>query len=381
MKAIPIASVLSDPEALGGWSPGRFMGGVDRRAQGGVWRGAHQPGALRLRGGRRRSLATGVQGAGAVGDRRAPRRQKPHRRWRSVVYIATCIDHSARLSAGEVGMVLVLAASRAQAAVVFGYIKGFLEASAMLSRQVKSYTTDEIRLKSGIIIAVHPNSFRTIRGRTLLACVFDEVAYWATSQTANPDIETYRAVLPALATTSGVLIAISSPYRKAGLLHAKHRDHFGRDSEGVLVIKGATIAFNPGIDTGAIERARESDPTAALSEWDAEFRQDLSAFLSDELIDGAVDHGRPLELPPREGIVYRVFGDVSAGRSDATAICIGHVEDQIVVIDVVRGRPAPHNPADAITELCARRASTTALKSRRTISAANGRRRRCAMLV
>ena len=77
----------------------------------------------------------------------------------------------------------------------------------------------------------------------------------------------------------------------------------------------------------------------------------LVAFLSDDLIDAAVDHGRPLELPPREDIVYRAFADVCAGRSDATAICIGHTEGETFVVDVVRGHPAPHNPADVVAEL------------------------------
>jgi hypothetical protein len=267
------------------------------------------------------------------------------------VYIAVFLDHGAKLSAGEVGMILVLAASRAQAAVVFGYIKGFIQASPLLSRQVESETTDEIRLKGNIVVAVHPNSFRTVRGRTLLACVFDELAFWRDDTTANPDTETYTACLPALATTNGMLIGISSAYRRAGLLHAKYRDHFGRDSDDVLVVRGGTVAFNPSIDVRAIERARESDPTAARSEWDAEFRSDLSAFLSDDLIDTAVDHGRPLELPPRDGIVYRAFADVSAGRSDATTLCIGHAEGETFVVDVLRGHGAPHNPADVVVEL------------------------------
>jgi hypothetical protein len=42
-------------------------------------------------------------------------------------YLATFVEH--KLSAGEVGYVLVLAMSRDQAGAVFDYVKGFVEAS------------------------------------------------------------------------------------------------------------------------------------------------------------------------------------------------------------------------------------------------------------
>ena len=108
----------------------------------------------------------------------------------------------------------------------------------MLRKEIESITASEIRLKSGVIIGTHANSFRSIRGRTLLTVVFDEVALWRDEVSATPDIEVYRAALPALMTTKGMLIGISTPYRKIGLLHQKHRDHFGIDGDDVLVVQG-----------------------------------------------------------------------------------------------------------------------------------------------
>jgi hypothetical protein len=63
----------------------------------------------------------------------------------------------------------------------------------MLAAQIVSATTDEIELQGNVVIAVHSNSFRTVRGRTLLACVFDETAFWRDETTANPDVETFLA--------------------------------------------------------------------------------------------------------------------------------------------------------------------------------------------
>ena len=53
-------------------------------------------------------------------------------------------------------------------------MRGYFERSAILRQQLEGVTNDEVRLKGGITIAVHPGSFRTIRGRTLLAVVGDE---------------------------------------------------------------------------------------------------------------------------------------------------------------------------------------------------------------
>jgi hypothetical protein len=174
--------------------------------------------------------------------------------------------------------VLILAATRSQAGVVFNYVLGLLEASPVLSSLIEVATADEIRLRTGIVIAVHTASFRSVRGRTLLACIFDEVAFWRDENGANPDLEIYRAVIPALMTTGGLLVGISSPYRRRGLLHDRHRDYFGKDSDDVLVVQGPSALFNPTLDERVIAGAREADPEAARSEWDAEFRNDLTAL-------------------------------------------------------------------------------------------------------
>jgi hypothetical protein len=113
------------------------------------------------------------------------------------IYLALFVKH--KLAAGERGVCLVLAGTVDQAGVVLGYIRGFLEASPALRREVAAVRRYEIELRSGLILGVHPNSFRSIRGRTLVACVFDETAFWRDETSSQPDVEVYTAVLPALA--------------------------------------------------------------------------------------------------------------------------------------------------------------------------------------
>lgn len=249
-----------------------------------------------------------------------------------------------RLAPGEVGFVLLLAPSKPQAAIALEYIKGFLQASPVLRQQIESVTDEEIRLKNNIVIGTHANSFRTIRGRTLIAAIFDESAFWRSDESATPDIETYRAVLPALVASGGMLIGISTGYRKLGLLYQKHKEFFGVINDDVLVVNGSTEQFNPSFDKARIARAKKADPEAAVSEWEGGFRNDISTFLDDELIDAAIVIGRPLELPPLPRLDYKCFVDASGGRHDAYTLCIAHKDNDDYVIDVIRGKRPPFDP-------------------------------------
>jgi hypothetical protein len=141
-----------------------------------------------------------------------------------------------------------------------------------------------------------------------------------------------------------MLIGISTPYRRSGLLYQKHRDHFGVDDDDVLVVNGTSRQFNGTLDEKTIARAVTADPEAARAEWEGEFRSDVSAFLDDDTIDGAINHDRPLELPPQSSNRYVGFVDVSGGRHDAYTICIAHKSGNEIVADVVRGAKAPLNP-------------------------------------
>jgi len=260
----------------------------------------------------------------------------------TVVYIAAIERH--HLAPGEVGHVLLLAASRDQAKVAFEYVIGFLEASPFLRQEIDNITQNEVRLKNRVVIGVHAGSFRTVRGRTLLAVVGDETSFWRDESSASPDVEIYRACAPALAASRGMWIGISTGYKKAGLLYTKWKQHFGQPSDDVLVIQGPTTAFNATLDPAVIERARATDPEAYESEWLGGFRSDLAAFLDDATIDRAIEHGRPLELPPRVGVTYRAFVDASGGRGDAYCVAIAHAEPDRHVVDVVRGAAPPFDP-------------------------------------
>ena len=134
------------------------------------------------------------------------------------VYEACFNDHSDRLSPGEVATVLCLAADRKQARSVFRYITGLMNGNPMLSRLIVKESAETLELSNRAVIEVGTASFRATRGYTFAAVIADEVAFWRSEDSANPDFEILNAVRPGLATLDGPLIALSSPYSRRGAL-------------------------------------------------------------------------------------------------------------------------------------------------------------------
>ena len=261
----------------------------------------------------------------------------------TVVYQATigvALDGTLdRLSPGERGVVAVLAVDRRQARVAADYINGILESSPLLSRMVSKPGAEVIELTNRISIEVHTNSFRAIRGRTLVGAIFDECCFWRSDQTQNPDVEVYRAAVPALSTTGGLLMIISSPYSKRGLVWDKYRKSFGQDGD-ILVLQGATTDFNPTLPQRIIDDALRDDPEAAKSEWLGQFRDDIQSFIDRGMVERLVRDG-PVELAPENRHTYFGFVDPAGGGGDEFGLCIGHKEGDRIIVDVLRARKGP----------------------------------------
>lgn len=267
------------------------------------------------------------------------------------VFIAGFKDWRKILSPGETGYVFVIAVDKAQAGIVKGYCRAFLGGSPSLRKLLKRETAETLELSNGVTIAVKTSSFRSVRGYTLLAVVLEELSFWRSEESANPDKEILAAIRPALMTVKdSLLIGISSPYSKTGALYEAFKSGYGKLG-GPLIWKAPSTVMNPTIDVRSIETALEADPASARAEWLAEFRQDIESFIPAELVESVMIPGR-LELPRIEGVQYRAFADPSGGRQDSFTLAIGHVDAKTgrVILDVIRERRPPFSPADVVAE-------------------------------
>ena len=133
----------------------------------------------------------------------------------------------------------------------------------MLARMVADRTTESLRLTNGIDIEIHTANFRSTRGYTVVFAAFDEEAFWPTDESANPDTETAAAIRPGMASVpSALLVGISSPYARRGLLWDQYAAHYGKDDDPVLVWQADTASMNPAIDPAVIAAAYDEDEPA-----------------------------------------------------------------------------------------------------------------------
>jgi len=264
------------------------------------------------------------------------------------IYEAVFIDHAQRLSPGEVATVLVLASDRKQSRVVFRYITGLLHSNPMLESLIEREDKESIELSNRSVIEIGTASFRTTRGYTLAAVIADEIAFWRTEDSANPDAEIIAALRPALATLGGKLIALSSPYSRRGELWRMYQRYHGQDDPSILVAKAPSRVMNPLLPESVIKQAKERDLASALAEYEAEFRNDIEEFIGVELLY-RLTRSEPYELPPMPGPRYLAFTDPSGGGADGFSLCIGHREDQLMVIDLLTERTRT-SPAEVVKE-------------------------------
>jgi hypothetical protein len=268
-----------------------------------------------------------------------------------VVYLALLIDYEGIAAIGERLVVLCLAQNAKQAQVVFGYVRGIIKSVPAFARMIASETGESLSLTNGTDIEIRAASFRGIRGVSCVAVVCDEIAFWYGDEgsSSNPDSAILAALRPSLATTNGLLAAISSPYARRGELWRAYLQHYGEKGDPLtLVAQGASRDLNPSLPQRIVDRAFERDPANAASEYGGAFRTDIEGFVSRDVVDAATFPDR-IELPPVPGEIYRGFIDPSGGSVDAMTLAIAHTESDVAILDVVREVRPPFSP-DAVVK-------------------------------
>jgi hypothetical protein len=263
-----------------------------------------------------------------------------------------------QLAAGETAVVAHIAPDKKQAAIDLDYARGIVEQSALLRAELAGTTQDTLTFRHRTQLEVATASYRTVRGRTQAGAVVDESAFLRADDSALPDVELVRALRPSLLTLNGLLVVLSSPHRKLGLLYNAHRKYFGNDAATRgLYIQAASRQLNPSLDEEAIAEAMEDDPAAAQSEYLGLFRADLQGFLDDETVDGAIVPGRRM-LPRAASCPHVAFADPSGGRTDSFTLGIAHQEPPRdgaqggrVVLDCLQSVAPPFDTEAAVARM------------------------------
>lgn len=180
-----------------------------------------------------------------------------------IVAFTAALYDPRNLRPGERAIVSCLAVDRDQARILLNYTRSFFHDCAALADLVRRETAMGFELSNRVDIAIQTLSHRSVRGRSILMACLDECAFYRddTGEFSCPDEEVYRAVTPGLARVPGsLLVGISSPYKKSGLLYRKYQESFGKGDNDVLVIQAPSIVLNPTLDQVDIEMKIQADP-------------------------------------------------------------------------------------------------------------------------
>ena len=267
------------------------------------------------------------------------------------VWFSAFEDFQDRLRPGERASIVSIASDREQARLLMRYVAACFANVPMLGALVRREHADGLELSNRSELIVLASSYRSVRGRSIALANLNEVAFLRDETSTSPDVEVYNAIVPGMATLPGsMLVGISSPHKRSGLLYQKWRESFGKDDEDVLVVRGASRMFNPSLPQKIVDDAMAKDPAKARAEWLGEWRDDLAEYLPRALIEAAVDDGVAVR-PPVPRVQYSAFADPSGGQSDSFTCAIAHVEGDMVLLDCLIEIVPPFNPNEATNDI------------------------------
>jgi len=267
------------------------------------------------------------------------------------LYEACVREH--KLSVGQVGVVMVVASEKKrQAKIVYKYIQDKLKRSPILRKMINNITLECISLTNGVEIQVYPCSIGRVRGVSLITFIGDECAHWKV-EGKDVDVDVLDSARPGLDFDYSKMIKISTPYMMKGEIWQDYKQFYGKPNDDVLVFKGDTKLFNPTYSDRKLKRLKKRKPLTYRTEHEAFFRTDLSSMYDSLMIDRAVNYDRPLELTPDEGVEYKCFVDVAGGGGkDSYSLAIAHLENEKVIVDLVRCRAPKFNPDEVTAQYC-----------------------------
>ena len=271
--------------------------------------------------------------------------------WRA----ALCTNWRLHISAGEQAVVILLGADRKQAAILRRYCEGLLR-TPLLAQEVTRRTDEVIEFRNGATLEIATNDARLIRGRSAIAVLGSECAYWKTDEhAASSDEEVVAAAEPSMAMCpdGGILVLGSSVRFKRGLMYRKFKQLHGNDTSDDICWSAPSDVMNPKLSRHFIERALAEDPAKAGAEYLNRWRDSSNDFIPLDVIESCIDFGIH-ERPPQRNIHYVAYCDPAGGTgTDLFTFAIAHREyDQIdtIRLDLLRERKPRFAPAGVIRE-------------------------------
>lgn len=148
-----------------------------------------------------------------------------------------------------------------------------------------------------------------------------------------------------------MLLSASSPYARSGELWRAFDRWYGKD-DAPLVWQAATRTMNKTVSQSFIDEETLKDPANAASEYGAQFRTDIEAFVSMDAVRACIEPG-VRERAPENRWRYYAFVDPSGGSGDSMTLAIAHKEGNTCILDLIREVRPPFSPEAIVEEFAA----------------------------
>lgn len=278
---------------------------------------------------------------------------------KAIMCSQTC-DLSAT-SAGDEIRIPVLSTDKDAAHAVFSHLIGQIEAKPALRKLLvtdkngkpKEPTADSVFLRhpSGkeveIKVTAIARAGSTLVGRWLAGAVFDEAPRMVGEEDGVKNLdEALRAVQGRFLPGSQGLL-IGSPWAPFGPVYDLVKEHFGKPSEGMVVVRAPGPIMNPYYWTPErCEQMRLDGALAYQTDVLGEFADPESSLISDGALRACTRMGE-LELPPKDGYYYIAAMDPATRGNAWTLVLATRLPDGRRQIVLCREwMPRGGNPLD-----------------------------------
>ena len=211
---------------------------------------------------------------------------------------------------------------------------------------------------------------KSIRGRSMPGALLEELAFFFDKEHRVNDAEIFRALLPRIM-PGGQLLAISTPWSRAGKLWDLYSENYGHPRSAIIAHAPTLLMRDggPGFReiSADVAAMHASDSENARREYDAEFMSaNAQAYFDSRAIERATDADLAIPADPlvalataddaRPAIGVEFGGDFGFTRDSSALVGVARAASRFAVCDLLELTPSagPLKPSETVAAFAAR---------------------------